>query len=41
MLTNNIPSLIFCQGETVTVTGGIQYVGGGAYDLTNHVVVWV
>lgn len=40
MLTNNIAPLVFCQGETVTVTGGIQYVGGGAYDLTNHTVIW-
>jgi len=34
-------SLSFCQGETVLVRGSIQYVGGGAYNITGHVITWV
>jgi len=34
-------SFEFCQGETVTCQAAIQYTGGGAYNITNHTIVWM
>jgi hypothetical protein len=37
----SMTSFSACQGTTVDIVAAIHVQGGGAYDITNHTIVWV